>query len=75
MFSCPVVHSNCFCFSWTASKGCEVSDTDIHPLKSICGRLADKESTFRSTGFCRIFATELEDGRPKTVPYLEEVVE
>ena len=28
-----------------------------------------------STGFCRIFATELEDRRPKTVPYLEEVVE
>ena len=27
------------------------------------------------TGFCRIFATELEDRRPKTVPYLEEVVE
>ena len=26
-------------------------------------------------GFCRIFATELEDRRPKTVPYLEEVVE
>ena len=27
------------------------------------------------TGFCRIFATELEDRRPKTVPYLVEVVE
>ena len=28
-----------------------------------------------NTGFCRIFATELEDRRPKTGPYLEEVVE
>ena len=27
----------------------EVSDNDIHALKSICGRLADKESPFRST--------------------------
>ena len=27
------------------------------------------------TGFCRIFVTELEDRRPKTVPYLEEVVD
>ena len=27
------------------------------------------------TGFCRIFATELEDQRPKTVPYLEKVAE
>ena len=57
MFSCPVVR---FCskfyhqlgasaWSLAASKGCEVSDNDIHPLKSICGRLADKESTFHST--------------------------
>ena len=44
MFSCPVVH-----WSLAASKGSEVSDNDIHALKSICGRLADKESTFRST--------------------------
>ena len=31
-------------FSWSlaTSKGCEVSDNDIHDLKSICGRLADK---------------------------------
>ena len=28
----------------------------------------------QGTGFCRIFATELEDRRPKTVPYLEEWV-
>ena len=37
--------------SWSlaASKGSEVSDNDIHALKSICGSLADKESTFRST--------------------------
>ena len=47
MFSCPVVHSNCL--SLAASKGSEVSDNDIHALKSICGRLADKESTFRSS--------------------------
>ena len=33
------------------------------------------EITLGHTGFCRIFATELEDRRPKTVPYLEEVVE
>ena len=53
MFPCPVVHSNCFStsFSWSlaASKGSEVSDNDIHALKSICGRLADKESAFRNT--------------------------
>ena len=53
MFSCPVVHSSKFYrqleASATASKGSEVSDNDIHALKSICGRLADKESTFRST--------------------------
>ena len=61
MFFCPVVHSNCFCskfdsttnwsFSWSlaTSKGGEVSDNDIHALKSICGHLADKESAFRST--------------------------
>ena len=30
---------------------------------------------YSCTGFCRIFATELEDQRPKTVPYLKEVVE
>ena len=32
-------------FSWNlaASRG-EVSDNDIHALKSICGRLADKEA-------------------------------
>ena len=28
------------------SKGCEVSDNDIHALKSICGHLADKGSAF-----------------------------
>ena len=32
------------------SKGSEVSDNDIHALKSICGRLADKEST--TSGNC-----------------------
>ena len=33
-------------FSWSlaASKGSEVSNNDIHALKSICGRLADKEA-------------------------------
>ena len=38
-------------FSWSlaASKGSEVSENDIHALKTICGRLADKESAFRST--------------------------
>ena len=30
---------------------------------------------YRYTGFCKIFATELEDRRPKIVPYFEEVVE
>ena len=61
MFTCPVVHSNCCCSKFyhqlgssagvliAASKGCEVSDNDIHALKSICGHLADKESAFRST--------------------------
>ena len=45
-----VASSTSFSWSLAASKGCErVSDNDIHPLKSICGRLADKESTFRST--------------------------
>ena len=34
-----------------------------------------KGQLHKTTGFCRIFATELEDRRPKTVPYLEEVVE
>ena len=32
-------------------------------------------TALHATGFCGIFATELEDRRPKTVPYLEEVVE
>ena len=52
MFSCPVVHSNCFCskelqleFS-RKKKGCEVSDIDIHALKS---HLTDKGSAFHST--------------------------
>ena len=38
-------------FSWSlaASKGCVVSDNDIHALKSICGRLTDKGSAFHST--------------------------
>ena len=43
------VSSTSFSWSLAASKGCEVSDNNIHPLKSICDRLADKESTFRST--------------------------
>ena len=38
------------------------------------GSRAMWEWTIIGTGFCRIFATELEDQRPKTVPYLEEVV-
>ena len=35
--------------SRSLGEGSEFSDNDIHALKSICGRLADKESTFRST--------------------------
>ena len=37
-------------FSWSlaASKVREVSNNDIHALKSICGHLADKESAFRN---------------------------
>ena len=52
MFSCP-----CTLIAFAASstelqlefKGCEVSDNDIHPIKSICGRLADKESVLQSS--------------------------
>ena len=52
MFSCPVVLllqqvlplTRSFSWSLAASKGSEVSDNDIHALKSIGGRLADKEA-------------------------------
>ena len=43
-----------------------------------CGHYGSKgevQTLEWTTEDCRIFATELEDGRPKTVPYLEEVVE
>ena len=41
------MHSDCLTWSFRSlatSKGCEVSDNDIHALKSICGHRADKGS-------------------------------
>ena len=61
LFSCALLQqvlplTRSFSWSLATSKGCEVSNNDIHAFKSICGHLADKESTFHSstTVLCKL---------------------
>ena len=52
-----------------------ILQSPVCPKTSLCCTQGELLPCKCCTGFCRIFATELEDRRPKTVPYLEEVVE